>query len=485
MLKDKNIKVKGVKAVSPADTAKSAIEAVNPNQTQTVESPYDTEYNESEKVKAETKLQGTALKKRDRMSGNEAVALAIKQVNPDVMPAFPITPSTELPQMVSTYISNGEIDTEFIPVESEHSSMSAVIGASAAGARALTATSSAGLAFMWEELYIAASDRLPVVLCLVNRTLTGPLNINCDHSDAMGARDSGWLQVYAETNEEAYDNFIMAYRVTEHPDVMLPMMVCYDGFITSHAVMNIETIDTQSVRNFVGEYHPENFLLNKDMPMAAGPYANSPYYMETKYNQRAGMKNAKKVILDVCAEYEKLTGRKYGLFEEYRMEDAKYAIVIMGSAAGQTKDAVDKLREYGIHVGMIKVRVFRPFPGEELAKALSKCQSVAILDRAESFSGRGGPLGSELKAAMYDAGLDIPTVNYFYGLGGRDYTVTEARDVFRDIREIVRRGKEPEQFKYVGLRYRDADTSNEFRDFGGDDQMDIRQSGDGVKLSDK
>ncbi len=470
---------------SPEATAKSAIKAVNMNQTSKVESPYDTEYQAEKKQKAEEKIKGTAVKKRDRMSGNEAVALAIKQVNPDVMPAFPITPSTELPQMVSTYISNGEIDTEFIPVESEHSSMSAAIGASAAGARALTATSSAGLAFMWEELYIAASDRLPLVLCLVNRTLTGPLNINCDHSDSMGARDSGWLQVYAETNEEAYDNFIMAYRVTEHQDVMLPMMVCYDGFITSHAVMNIETIDTESVRSFVGEYKPENFLLNKDMPMAAGPYANSPFYMETKFNQRAGMKAAKKVIMDVCAEYEELTGRKYGLIEEYRMEDAKYAIVIMGSAAGQTKDAVDKLREYGIHVGMIKVRVFRPFPGEELVEALRGCQSVAILDRAESFSGMGGPLGSELKAAMYDAGLKMPVVNYFYGIGGRDYTVTEARDVFRDIREIVRRGTEPVQFKYVGLRDRDADNSNEFRDFGGDDHMDIRQSGDGVKLSDK
>ena len=204
--------------------------------------------------------------KRDRMSGNEAVALAIKQVNPDVMPAFPITPSTEIPQMVSTFIANGECDTEFIPVESEHSSMSAAIGASAAGARALTATSSCGLAFMWEELYIAASDRLPLVLCAVNRALTGPININCDHSDTMGARDSGWLQVYAETNQEAYDNFIMAYRVTEHPDVMLPMMVCQDGFITSHAVMNIETMDTESVQNFVGEYEPANFLLLTYVP---------------------------------------------------------------------------------------------------------------------------------------------------------------------------------------------------------------------------
>ena len=390
--------------------------------------------------------------KRDRMSGNEAVALAIKQVNPDVMPAFPITPSTEIPQMVSTFIANGEIDTEFIPVESEHSSMSAAIGASAAGARALTATSSAGLAFMWEELYVAASDRLPIVLCLVNRALTGPININCDHSDAMGARDAGWLQVFAETNQEAYDNFIMAYRVAEHKDVMLPMMVCYDGFITSHAVMNIETIDTSSVRDFVGTYNPDNFLLNKDMPMAIGPYANSPFYMETKYNQVTAMKNAKKVILDVCAEFEKISGRKYGLFEEYRMEDAEFAVVVMGSAAGTTKDAVDQLRKNGVKAGMIKIRVLRPFPGEELAAALANCKAVAILDRAENFSGMNGPVGSELKAAMFDAGVNIPVLNYFYGLGGRDFTVEEASDVYKDLDELLSGKNKPEQYQYIGLR---------------------------------
>ena len=392
--------------------------------------------------------------RRDRMSGNEAVALAIKHVNPDVMPAFPITPSTELPQIVSTYISNGDIDTEFIPVESEHSSMSATIGASAAGARALTATSSAGLAFMWEELYVASSFRLPIVLCLVNRALTGPLNINCDHSDAMGARDSGWMQVFAETNQEAYDNFIMAYRVTEHPEVMLPMMVCYDGFITSHAVMNIETIDTSTVRDFVGTYKPDNFLLNKDMPYAVGPYANSPFYMETKYNQITAMRKAKQVILDVCAEFEKISGRKYGLFEEYKMDDAEYAIVIMGSAAGTTKDSVDALRDQGIKAGMIKIRVLRPFPGEELAAALKNCKAVAVMDRAENYSTMNGPVGSELKAAMYDAGLTIPVLDYYYGIGGRDYTVEEAESVYKDLITLATGSGDgsPEPFKYVGLR---------------------------------
>ena len=389
---------------------------------------------------------------RERMSGNEAVAYAIKQINPDVMPAFPITPSTEIPQMVSTFIANGEIDTEFIPVESEHSSMSATMGASAAGARALTATSSCGLAYMWELLYVAASDRLPVVLALVNRALTGPININCDHSDSMGARDSGWIQIYAENNQEAYDNFIQSFRIAEHPDVKLPFMACQDGFITSHAVENIELIEDDKVKAFVGEYNPENYLLNADMPMAVGPYANSPFYMETKMNQRLAMKNAKKVILDVAKEFEQISGRKYGFFEEYKLDDADYAIVIIGSAAGTTKDAIDQLREKGIKAGLLKVRVFRPFPGEEIAEALKNVKAVAVLDRAESFSACGGPLGSEVKAALYDAKSSAVAVNYFYGLGGRDYTVDEAEAVYQELIDIADGKKEAEQFKYIGLR---------------------------------
>lgn len=389
---------------------------------------------------------------RERMSGNEAVAYAIKQINPDVMPAFPITPSTEIPQMVSTFIANGEIDTEFIPVESEHSSMSATMGASAAGARALTATSSCGLAYMWELLYVAASDRLPLVLALVNRALTGPININCDHSDSMGARDAGWIQIYAENNQEAYDNFIQSFRISEHPDVMLPFMACQDGFITSHAVENIELIETDKVKAFVGDYNPENYLLNADMPMAVGPYATSPFYMETKMNQRLAMKNAKKVIMDVAEEFEKISGRKYGFFEEYKLDDAEVAIVIMGSAAGTTKDAIDALRAKGIKAGLLKIRVFRPFPGEEIAEALKNVKAVAILDRAESFSACGGPVGSEVKAAMFDAGVNVKAVNYFYGIGGRDYTVESATEVFEDLMKIADGSTEPENFKYVGLR---------------------------------
>ena len=285
--------------------------------------------------------------KRDRLSGNEAVAIALRQINPDVFPAFPITPSTEIPQYFASFVANGQVDTEFITVESEHSSMSAAIGASAAGARSLTATSSCGLAYMWEELYIAASNRLPLALALVNRALSGPININCDHCDSMGARDAGWIQIYAENNQEAYDNMVQAFRISEHKDVRLPIMICQDGFITSHAVENIELLEDEEVKNFVGEYEPENYLLNPKQPMAVGPYAITDFYMEAKRNQAEGMKNVPGVVLDVAKEFAGISGRAYGLFEEYCMEDAERAVVMIGSAAGTTKDAIDKLRAQG------------------------------------------------------------------------------------------------------------------------------------------
>lgn len=389
---------------------------------------------------------------RERLSGNEAISYAIKQVNPDVMPAFPITPSTEIPQYVANYIANGEMDTDFIPVESEHSSMSATIGASAAGARALTATSSCGLALMWEELYVAASNRLPLALCLVNRALSGPININCDHSDSMGARDTGFIQIYAENNQEVYDNFIQAYRISEHKEVRLPIMICQDGFITSHAVENIELLEDDKVTGFVGEYEPENFLLNADQPMSLGPYAISNYYMETKMAQNTAMKNAKQVILEVGKEFGEISGRSYGFFEEYRLEDADYALVIIGSAAGTTKDAVDTLREQGIKAGLLKLRVFRPFPDKEIAEALKNCKAVAIMDRSEGFRGKGGPLGAEIKAALYDYEKDVKAFNLIYGLGGRDFTVEEAEGIYKDLQAYDKEGKPLEEYRYIGLR---------------------------------
>lgn len=389
---------------------------------------------------------------RDRMSGNEAVAYAIRQVNPDVMPAFPITPSTEIPQMVSTYIANGEMDTEFIPVESEHSSMSAAIGAEAAGARSLTATSSAGLALMWEELLLAASNRMPIALTLVNRTLSGPININCDHSDGMGARDTGWIQIYAENNQEAYDNFIQAYPIAEHENVHLPIMICQDGFITSHAVENIELLEDNTVKEFVGEYRPEEFLLNPGKPIAVGPYSVTHYAMEAKKNQEIALENAKQVILDVAKKFETVSGRSYGLFEAYRLEDAEYVMLLMGSAVGTAKQAVDELRKKGKKVGVLKLRVFRPFPAEEIAEVLKNCKAVAIMDRCESYNGNGGPLGSEVTAGLFRRKVFIEAVNYIYGLAGRDFTVEDAEGIFAELEDVANNGKEAEQYQYVGLR---------------------------------
>lgn len=394
--------------------------------------------------------------KRVLMSGNEAVATALRQINPDVFPMFPITPSTEIPQYFSNYVSNGLVDTEFITVESEHSSMSAALGAAAAGARAVTATSSAGLAFMWEVLGVAASSRMPIALAAVARALTGPLNINCDHSDTMGARDSGWIQLYAEDNQEAYDNMVMAYNIAEHPDVMLPIMICQDGFITSHAVMNMQLLDDLTVKEFVGERQPVDYLLNPDETFAVGPYAVSDYYMESRKAQAHAMENAKQVIKEIAEEFEKISGRKYGLIEEYRMEDAEYAVVIIGSAAGTTKEAIDHMRENGEKVGLIKVRSFRPFPAEEIAASLKKCKAVAIMDRSESFSTNGGPLGAETMQAMYTARCTALTIDIMYGIGGRDVTVDDMINVYNTLKDIAATGETGDVYRYMGLRDKEA-----------------------------
>lgn len=387
---------------------------------------------------------------RDRMSGNEAVAMAMKQINPDVMGAFPITPSTEIPQYFSEYIANGLVDTEFIAVESEHSAMSTCIGASAAGARAVTATSSAGLALMWELLYVAASSRLPITMAVVNRALTGPININNDHSDSMGARDSGWLQMYAETNQEVYDNFIQGILISEA--CRLPIMICQDGFITSHGVSNIELIEDEKVRDFVGEYRPENYLLKHENPLAVGPYGISPYYMEIKRQQAQAMKDAMPVIRDVAEKFEDLTGRSYGFFEEYMMDDAEVALVIIGSSAGTGKEAVDRLRAEGKKVGLIKLRVFRPFPRIPLAEAMCKVKAVAIMDKAESFSNSGGPLFNEARNSLYDLENKPYAVNYIYGLGGRDVTVEDFYDIYQDLFVIYDNDDPGDVYRYIGVR---------------------------------
>ncbi len=389
---------------------------------------------------------------RERLSGNEASAIAMKQINPDVVAAFPITPSTEIPQYFSTFVSNGTVDTEFVAVESEHSAMSACIGAEAAGARAMTATSSNGLALMWEMIYIASSLRLPIVMPLVNRALSAPLNIHNDHSDAMGIRDSGWIMLFSENNQEAYDNLIMAHRIAEHKDVMLPLCVCQDGFITSHSIENIELIEDDKVKAFIGTYKPEHYLLNKKEPIAVGPMDLQAYLFEHKYQEANAMRAAKDVIVEVSKEFEKMTGRKYGLFEEYRLEDADMAIICMNSTAGTAKVVVDNLREQGVKAGLLKLRVFRPFPAEEIAKAISHVKAVAVLDKADGLNACGGALYTDVTSGMFVNHISVPTVNYIYGIGGRDTTAKDIEGVYQDLAEIVKTGKIDNPYRYFGLR---------------------------------
>ena len=386
----------------------------------------------------------------DRLSGNEAVAVAMRQIDPDVMGAFPITPSTEIPQYFAQYVADGKVHTELVTVESEHSSMSVCIGAAAAGGRAISATSSCGLALMYELLYVAASSRLPIVLAVSTRALSGPININNDHSDAMGARDAGWIQIYAENNQEVYDNYVQAFPIAEA--VRLPVMICMDGFITSHAVENIELLEDDEVKDFVGEYHPEHSLLKAGETMAVGPYDVTHYYFEHKKQEAEAMKDAKQAILEQGKRFGEQFGRTYGFFEEYCMEDAEEALVLIGSTAGTAKATVDQLRTQGKKVGLIKLRVFRPFPAEELAQALSHCKAVAVMDKSEGFSACGGPIFAETRSALYDLEHRPKLINVVYGLGGRDVSTGDIAALYQRLEHIAETGEVGEVYTHMGVR---------------------------------
>ncbi|GMR04242.1 MAG: 2-ketoisovalerate ferredoxin oxidoreductase subunit alpha [Thermodesulfobacteriota bacterium] len=396
------------------------------------------------------------------LTGNSAIALAMKQINPDVSAAYPITPSTTVVEEFSSYVADGAVDTELINVESEHSAMSACIGASAAGARVMTATSSQGLALMWEMLYVASGMRLPIVLTDVNRALSSPINIHCDHSDSMGARDSGWVQLYSETVQEAYDNLIQAVRIAENKKVLLPVMVCLDGFITSHAIENTTLLEDEEVQAFVGEYKPAHSLLDTDHPSTFGAMTLQDYYIVFKHQQSEAMKRAKDVVVDVGREFGEKFGRGYGLFEGYMLDDADVAIVILNSAAGTTKAAIDEMRKEGKKVGLLKPRLFRPFPYREIAEALKGVKAVACLDRADSFSGFGGPIFTEVRSALYELETRPKVISRIFGLGGRDYKVKDAAAVFEELFNVLKTGKVDTLTKYITL-----DASEEASQGGG------------------
>jgi len=386
------------------------------------------------------------------LTGNEAAAEAMRQINPDVVAAYPITPQTEIVQLYSGFVADGIVDTEMVAVESEHSAMSATIGAQAAGARSMTATSSQGLALMWEMLYIASGLRLPIVMPMVNRTLSAPINIHCDHSDGMGARDTGWLQIYCEDSQEVYDTLIQAPRIAEHPEILLPTMVCLDGFILSHAMMGVNVYPDAEVRDFVGAYQPDYTLLNAQQPITVGAIDMFDYYFEHKRAQAEAMRTCKPHLQEVFGAFADRFGTRYGVVDAYRLEDAERAIVALGSTAGTVRVVVDDLRAAGEAVGMMRLRVFRPFPAEELIDALAHLRGIAVLDRAEGMAGLGGPVYGEVRSALYDLDPRPLISGYVYGLGGRDIRIEEIAAVFHELKDDVQTRRRDQRCRYIGVR---------------------------------
>jgi pyruvate ferredoxin oxidoreductase alpha subunit len=388
------------------------------------------------------------------VTGNEAVAEAMRQIDPDVVCAYPITPQTEIVQIYAQFVADGKVDSEFVTVESEHSAMSAVIGSAAGGARTMTATSSQGFALMWEVLYVAASYRLPIVMTTVNRALSGPINIHCDHSDTMGGRDTGWIQLYGENHQEAYDNCLMAIRIAEHEDVHLPVMHMIDGYVISGAIGPLKMLSDEQAKAFVGPYRPVNPLLDSKHPVTVGPFDGlHGFYFEHKVAQNRAMDRALKVIQDVADEYAELSGRQYDLLDAYRLDDAEVAIVVVGSTAGTTRMVVDKLRAKGVKAGMVRVRAFRPFPHEAYAKALEHVKVVGVMDRADSFGAQGGPVFVEIRAALYDCDPRPQVLPFIYGLGGRDIYPDNIEQAFAVLQKAARSKKRASiERRYLNLR---------------------------------
>lgn len=387
------------------------------------------------------------------LTGNSACAQAMRQIDPDVVAAYPITPQTTIVEEFSNFVANGAVNTEYVCVESEHSAMSACVGAAAAGSRVITATSSQGLALMWEVLYIASAMRLPMVMHNVNRTLSGPINIHCDHQDSMGARDSGWIQLFCENAQEAYDTTIQAVRITEDNRVRLPVMVCFDGFIISHAIDRLEMLDDDTVKKFVGEFEPTVSLLDPDNPVTVGPFDGlHGYFFEFRRAQELATLGSLPVIQEVGREFETVSGRPYSTIEPYRLDDAELAVVVLGSTAGTARVVVDDLRSRGVAAGLLKIRSYRPFPAEEISRALGKTKAVAVMDRSMSPGSVGAPLFQEVRSTLYDNDTRVPVINYIYGLGGRDVALAHIEQVFTDLESVAKTGKFDRLVNYLGLK---------------------------------
>ncbi len=398
------------------------------------------------------------------LNGDEAVAYGAKQSDVDVVAAYPITPQTIIVERFSEYVANGEVDTEFVCVESEHSALTACLTAAATGARAFTATASAGLALMHEILYVTSGCRAPVVMAVVNRALSAPINIHCDHSDTMVERDCGWIQIYVENSQEAYDSIIQAFKIAENPELLLPVMVGLDGFALSHTLENVQTLPDDLVKKFVGtrqfplvtnhEGKTVPFKLDPENPVTIGPLDLYDYYFEHKRQQEEAMRIAPKIIQQVHEEYAKISGRRYGdgLIEPYYLEDAEMAIVCVGSTSGTVKTIVNELRSKGMKAGLLRLRTFRPLPVKEITKALENVKAVAVMDRSLSFGGHGGAVFHEIRHVLYDASTHPYVVNYIYGLGGRDTNPNLIRKTYRDLQRILETQRIEEPVQFIGLR---------------------------------
>ncbi len=399
------------------------------------------------------------------VNGDEAVAYAVKQSHVDVVAAYPITPQTIIVEKYSEFVANGEVHTEFIPVESEHSALSAVVGAAAAGARAFTATASQGLALMWEILYIASSLRLPIVLAVVNRALSAPINIHCDHSDAMGMRDAGWVQLFVENSQEAYDTTIQAFKIAEDPRVLLPVAVNLDGFVLSHTLEDIYMLPDEVVLEFLGgprkaaktyvDYLGKEVELKLDPanPITFGPLDLYDYYFEHKMHQVEAMSKVKEVVKEVNEQWYELTGRRYGngIIDTYGVEDAEIIVTVLGSTAGTVRYVARKLRQKGLKVGVVRIRLFRPFPFDEIRNVLRNAKVVGVMDRAISF-GSYGPSYLEISTALYNEKNKPILVNYIYGLGGRDVPPSLVEKMFYELVDIARKGEPVLEPRFLGVR---------------------------------
>ena len=395
------------------------------------------------------------------LNGDEASAFATRQVDPEVVAAYPITPQTIIVEKYSEYVADGLVRSEFVAVESEHSALSACVGASAAGARAFTATAANGLALMWEILFIAAGLRLPIVMAVANRSVGGPINIHNDHSDAMGARDTGWIQIFCENTQEVYDTSIEAWRIAEHIDVQMPVMVNFDGFTISHTMENVYIMEDADVKKFVGNrvymktegtQGEVDFKLDPEHPITIGPLDLQDYYFEHKVQQMEAMKGTLKAIKAVDKEFEKVTGRSLEYVYPYKMEDAEVAVIGMGSMMGTVREVVDELRAEGIKAGMIKLRLFRPFPMEEIIKAIGKVPVLGIMEKAYSIGGAGAPLYMEVKTSLYDKKQKPLVADYITGLGGKDTSPEMIRDIFKNLKKIKETGAVAEPISYIGVR---------------------------------